>query len=1173
VKRGAWIKRTLLILLVLLPLLLLGALFGLLGTGAGNLWLLERARPYLPGELTVENWRGNLLNGVTVERLSYRQGDNDQTLAVDIEGLDLEAAPRQLWYGWLRLSHLRARAVTLTLPAGEPADPEAPPFALPESLALPLGVAVDELRLGRFTLTGESPLVIEDLRGDDLAARDKLALPDLAMSVSDTRLTLALNGELEQPYQLNGELDWRRPARAGDSPPATEDAPPPDSSPLDSAAGHLTLSGTPEQLHLTHQLSAPARLASEGEVGYRDGQVQLDLTHSWPAQDLPVATPVPVALGAGRLTTRGDLRAVEVDGSADLTADGHPIHLELAGQAGLQRLVLSRLAMTSGTQTLTLSGQLDYADGLAWDLDARGRHLNPAVVAPDWPADLALDTRTRGHWRGAEDWSLQADPLRLEGRLKGTPLTLTGRAGQPAGGELSVTLDGRWGGDRLRARGRVGEQWNLDGSVSVASLSRWYGPAAGNLNADWQLRGALKTPRLSGNARGQNLGYGEWRLASLEARFQNLSTGDGPMSLTLQGQTLGQAGVTRVDALSLDLQGSRQDHRLVVTAAAGDADTRLALNAGLDAAQRWRGEIRQWRLSEPRAGVWELRQPAPFELSADRQSLESLCLAGDAGGSLCLAGSHRGGDLDGQATVRALPLALAEPWLGDSITLKGSVDAEAQISGTVNAPTGQWHLALDGTELTLTTLEEPSTFRLSEARLTGTLDNDRLENQLDLVVAGQGELHARVANGVSAEAPLQGEIRVDVPSLADLAPLIPRVGQVSGRLGGDLALGGSLAHPAVGGELALEDGSVTVPDLGITAENLRLSVRGDPAGALRLEGQAGLGDGTLRLDGRWAPTQSPLAVSLTVTGQRLRVANREDAVVYVSPDLKLEGDGDTLRLTGNLDIPEADLKPRELPESAITVSDDQVLVDARAESSQGLPLAMAVGVTLGDKVRFEGFGLTATLNGNLRVSQQPGQPAQLDGELVIVEGRYRAYGQNLAIENGRLLFQGAPDNPALDIRAIRRIPSENQVVGVQLSGTLQQPEARIFSDPALEESQAMSYLITGQSLNSGSDSDGAKVAQALALYGLQKGAGVTRKIGDTLGLDEISIGSDWESDDAALMLGKRLSDRLYLTYAVGLFDAISTVMLRYTLTRTLHLEAQSSSKEQAIDLIWERELR
>ncbi len=84
---------------------------------------------------------------------------------------------------------------------------------------------------------------------------------------------------------------------------------------------------------------------------------------------------------------------------------------------------------------------------------------------------------------------------------------------------------------------------------------------------------------------------------------------------------------------------------------------------------------------------------------------------------------------------------------------------------------------------------------------------------------------------------------------------------------------------------------------------------------------------------------------------------------------------------------------------------------------------------------------------------------------------------------------------------------------------------------------------------------------------------MTEKIGDKLGVDDISVGSDWESDDAALMLGKQLSERLYLTYAVGLFDAISTVILRYTLTRSLHLEARSSSESNSIDLIWEKELR
>ena len=161
----------------------------------------------------------------------------------------------------------------------------------------------------------------------------------------------------------------------------------------------------------------------------------------------------------------------------------------------------------------------------------------------------------------------------------------------------------------------------------------------------------------------------------------------------------------------------------------------------------------------------------------------------------------------------------------------------------------------------------------------------------------------------------------------------------------------------------------------------------------------------------------------------------------------------------------------------------------------------------------------------------------------------------------------------LDIRAIRKVPSEAITVGVQLGGTLQEPEASLFSDPGMEQSQVMSYLLTGRPLESGSNSDANRIAQALALYGLEKGSGVTEKIGDKIGVDDISVGSDWETDDASLMLGKQLSDRLYLTYAIGLFDAVSTVMLRYTLTRSLHLEARSSTEANSLDIIWEKELR
>ena len=1152
-------KRALLIGLLLIPLLLIGALLALLGTRAGNVWLLDRAGPYLPGELSVENWRGNLLAGVDVGTLHYRQGEAGQALDVALSDLHLELAPGELFGGWLVIRALRAEQITLTLPAGEPPEPDAPPFELPDSLALPLGVRIETLSVGRFTLGGESPLHLDRIEARELAAWRKLNLPRVALSVADTRLHANLSGPLSTPYDLRGELDWRRPA-APDAIPQT--------------AGRLRFNGTPEAVSVEHVLSAPAQLITQGELGYRDGQVHLDLRHHWPAQPLPVETPVPARLGEGELTTRGTLDSVRLEGQTTLTADGRPLALTLAGDAGLEGLTLDTLSLKNEGQSLTLSGRLNYQNGLAWNLDAQGQHLDPATLAPAWPGDLTLKARTQGHWRGADDWALTADPLSLTGTLQGDPVTLNGQARQDTGGDLTVTLNGRWGADRLSARGRVGDTLNLDGTLNIERLTRWYAPARGRLQADWRLRGPLNAPRLSGTANGDALGYQDWRLDALSARFQDLNAGRVPMTLALEGRALSQNGETRVERLDLGLEGRRDDHRLEVSVENEGAATTLTTEAGLSDDRVWSGRLLTWQLQERQLGAWTLADPVPFSLGADRQSLETLCLQIRVDpGRLCLTGSHAAnGRIEGNLEVRSLPLALANPWLGDGINLEGRLRADATFSGSAAQPRGQWSLNLQDAATRFVGVDPPLTLVFEQAALTGTLENGRLDQQLDLVVTDQGEVHAQVASGLDLNAPMDGRLRLDIPRLNDLAPLLPRVGELEGRVQGDLNLGGTPAGPRLDGEIALVGGRATVPDLGISVEGIRLAVTGDASGTLNLDGRARLGDGTLALGGTWTPTRSPLAMDLWARGERLRVADRADAKVYVSPDLALKGDGDSLNLTGTLKVPEADLKPRELPESAVTVSEDQVLVDARAEQTTPLPFAMGVTVTLGDQVRFEGFGLRATLTGQLRISQQPSQPAQLNGELIITEGRYRAYGQNLLIENGRLLFQGQPDNPGLDIRAVRKIPSENLVVGVQLSGTLQEPDARIFSDAGLEESEAMSYLVTGRSLNRGSQSDSAQVAQALALYGLQKGSGVTDKIGDTLGLDEISIGSDWETSDAALMLGKQISDRLYLTYAVGLFDAISTVMLRYTLTRQLHLEAQSSSKSQAIDLIWEKEL-
>jgi len=91
--------------------------------------------------------------------------------------------------------------------------------------------------------------------------------------------------------------------------------------------------------------------------------------------------------------------------------------------------------------------------------------------------------------------------------------------------------------------------------------------------------------------------------------------------------------------------------------------------------------------------------------------------------------------------VRDLPLALANPWLGDGVKLDGRLRADATFGGRVDRLRGQWTLSLESASTRFIGAEPPLTLVFQQAALTGNLENDRLEQQLDLVVADQGELH------------------------------------------------------------------------------------------------------------------------------------------------------------------------------------------------------------------------------------------------------------------------------------------------------------------------------------------------------------------------------------------------------------------------------------------------
>ena len=83
--------------------------------------------------------------------------------------------------------------------------------------------------------------------------------------------------------------------------------------------------------------------------------------------------------------------------------------------------------------------------------------------------------------------------------------------------------------------------------------------------------------------------------------------------------------------------------------------------------------------------------------------------------------------------------------------------------------------------------------------------------------------------------------------------------------------------------------------------------------------------------------------------------------------------------------------------------------------------------------------------------------------------------------------------------------------------------------------------------------------QSLAISG---GGLLLGGIGSRLGLDELSVESSG-TDDTAVVLGKYLNPKLFVSYGISIAEAINTIKLRYTLTEKWSLKAEAGLDQSA----------
>jgi translocation and assembly module TamB len=407
--------------------------------------------------------------------------------------------------------------------------------------------------------------------------------------------------------------------------------------------------------------------------------------------------------------------------------------------------------------------------------------------------------------------------------------------------------------------------------------------------------------------------------------------------------------------------------------------------------------------------------------------------------------------------------------------------------------------------------------------------------------------------------------RLDV-ALADLTLLplfIPDIADPTGRLSVNIDLAGSYGKPLLQGDAHLDNGSCTLPRFGLTLQDISIVGQTKDQDTLQLQGSARSGKGKTQVKGKVVVTSlKDWQAELKLTGDHFEILNLPQAQILVSPDLNLVATPGELLVDGKITIPEAEVEYIRIPET-VTISPDVIIVDQPDVTiEQRLNVFTQVQLILGDKIRVRGYGFESGLNGQLMLINDPPAPLSIWGDVNIEDGNYRAYGQDLTIEQGRLMFAGsALNNPGIDLRAARI--KGDITAGIHATGRLTSPELTLYSQPPMDQADILAYIVIGQPLGQAKTEQGDVLYSAASSIGLAGGELLSKNIGKRFDIEEVRIETGTEVEEATLIIGTQVSSRLYVRYAYELWNNINTLLTRYKLDRHWYLETETGVESSA----------
>ena len=678
------------------------------------------------------------------------------------------------------------------------------------------------------------------------------------------------------------------------------------------------------------------------------------------------------------------------------------------------------------------------------------------------------------------------------------------------------------------------------------------------------------------------------------------------------------SGGFQLDSIQAQVEGNLDS--LYITADVSNDDLSTEIETGFVPGEKMRFTLNDWIINYKNQH-WALQQtPAVIQIDSTSYRIDNFRLATNDSDSAQFIFAEglitRRGEEDFVLEVGNINLNELAQILEQDFDAQGVLDLNLNVEGTAGAPLVKGDFNVN----------EAQVNEYSFTNFDGSLNyaDQKLEFKTLIVPQDSGKIDITATLPMqfdldtmgyyfNPEDSIKANVVIDSFSLAILETL-NLTGEMKGYLQGNVDVGGTVKNPDPKGNIRLVNASVNIDQYGVEYDEIKLNLKflkkSVQLDTLHISSEDGSLTGTGSIDFSSVFYKGDVSESqIELDFDRFNLLNHNQFNMQVTGNASLGGEKGHVVYGGDLKIPQAEiylpavlsmmgkLNTAEMPEPILVRHAQRmdISLDSLGINKLELPQRDTAGFDYFDELEgqlririprntwIKNEDMRIEISGELELIKNE-EFFELFGSVEVVRGQYDLLGKTFVIEEGSISFQGGEEMmPRINITAVytfRNPERAEQELTVKVTGTAEEPEVEFLLDGgSITEGDALSYILFGKSMDALTLSEqqnmenagGGSLAERAAASVIS--SQLTDFLGERLNVDYIEVKSEGSFDNASVVVGKYITNDLFVSYEqrFGEVDekdlAKYEVTLEYQLLRFLFLELNNSSNDSGFDVI------